>query len=45
MGKKSIRKIGRNTKTGKFTTVEQAEKEKDTHMVETIIETTVKEDK
>ena len=45
MGRKNIRKIGRSAKTGKFTTVEQTEKEKDTHTVETIVETVIKEKK
>lgn len=45
MGKKNIRKIGRSAKTGRFTTVEEAEREKDTHTVETIVETTIKENK
>lgn len=29
-------KIGRNAKTGRFTTVEKAKKQKNTHIVETI---------
>lgn len=43
MNRKNIRKIGRDAKTGRFTTVETAEKEKDTHTVETMVETRIKE--
>lgn len=32
----SKRKIGRDAKTGRFTTIKKAEEQKDTHIVETI---------